>query len=194
MNVGTMPQNYTARNKMHPKKFAMYVACASIVMMFSAFTSAYIVRQAAGNWLEFNLPSIFFYNTLVLLGSSVALHGSFIAFKRNNASLYRILMIAAFILGTTFIALQYVGWQQMAEMGVTLTGNPSGAFVIVISGVHVAHLIGGLIALCVALLHAFVLKFNPTPARKLRFEITLIYWHFVDILWIYLLVFFVLQG
>ena len=67
--------------RVHPQKFALWVACASIVMMFAALTSAYIVRQSGGNWLEFRLPNIFFINTIVMLLSSVALHSSYIFFK-----------------------------------------------------------------------------------------------------------------
>lgn len=73
----TVATEYT-RSKIHPKKFALGVACASILMMFAAFTSAYIVRQAAGNWLEFRLPDIFYINTLVILLSSATVHGSYL--------------------------------------------------------------------------------------------------------------------
>ena len=181
------------RNRIHPKKFALWVACASILMMFAAFTSAYIVRQAAGNWLEFRLPDLFYFNTVVILLSSILLHGSFKAFRKGNARRYRALMAGAFLCGTAFLALQYQAWLSLEEIGVGLTTNPSGSFVYVISGVHAAHVLGGLGALLVAMLHAFLLPYKVTPARKLRFEMTTIYWHFVDFLWIYLLLFMSLQ-
>lgn len=182
------------RNKIHPKKFALWVGCASIMMMFAAFTSAYIVRQAAGNWLEFRLPDIFFVSTAIILLSSLTLHGSYLAFKRGNSALYRGLLAGTLILGLAFLVLQYQGWQAMTAIGVELTTNPSGSFVYVISGVHAAHILGGIAALSVALLHAFGLPFKVTKGRKLRFELTLTYWHFVDFLWVYLLLFFTLQG
>jgi cytochrome c oxidase subunit III len=181
------------RSKIHPKKFALFVACASILMMFAAFTSAYIVRQAAGNWLEFRLPDIFYFNTLVILLSSVAIHSAYLAFKRGKTQAYRVLLVITSFLGLAFLVLQYQGWQALTEIGVGLTTNPSGSFVYVISGVHAAHILGGLAALTVAIIHAFALPHKVTAARKLRFEMTLIYWHFVDFLWIYLLVFFTLQ-
>ncbi len=182
------------RNKIASKKFTLYVACASILMMFAAFTSAYVVRQAAGNWLEFKLPAIFWYNTAVIVVSSIVLQLSFYNFKRGNTLIYRSLLSLTFLLGVLFVVLQYQGWLALESIGVELTGNPSGSFIYVISGVHAAHVLGGLAALSVAMIHAFALKHKVTPARKLRFDLTLTYWHFVGFLWIYLIVFFTLQG
>ncbi|MEL6276856.1 MAG: cytochrome oxidase subunit III, partial [Bacteroidota bacterium] len=73
----------TRRNKIHPLKMTLWVAIASIVMMFTALTSAYVVRQAAGNWLEFDIPNIFYVSTLVIVVSSLTLHGAYLAFKRG---------------------------------------------------------------------------------------------------------------
>lgn len=181
------------RSKIHPKLFALLVACASITMMFAAFTSAYIVRQAAGNWLEFRLPDVFYVNTVVILLSSVTLHASYLAFKGGREKAYKYLLTASLILGVTFIVLQYEGWQALRAIGVELNTNPSGSFIYVISGVHAAHVLGGVAALGVAVLHAFALPYRVTAGRRLRFEMTLAYWHFVDILWVYLLLFFTLM-
>lgn len=181
-------------SKINPKKFGLWIACASISMMFTAFTSAYLVRQAQGNWLEFELPNMFFVSTAVILLSSATLHSSYLAFKLGNEGLYKGLLVTTFILGLAFLALQYQGWLAMRAIGIELTTNPSGSFIYVISGVHAAHILGGIAALTVALVHAFALRFKPTATRKLRFEMTLTYWHFVDALWIYLLVFFMLQS
>ena len=182
------------RSRIHPKKFALWVACASIMMLFAAFTSAYIVRQAAGNWLEFQLPNIFLISTVVILLSSITIQISYAAFKKEQTLAYRLFLVITFILGLAFIVLQYQGWLALTAIGVELTTNPSGSFVYVISGVHAAHILGGLAAILIAILHAFALKHKVTPARKLRFELTLIYWHFVDFLWVYLLTFFMLQS
>jgi cytochrome c oxidase subunit 3 len=182
-------QENTGRNKIHPYKFAMWVGCGSLMMMFASLTSAYVVRQAAGNWLEFSLPKVFMVSTAVILMSSVALHSAFIAFKRGNEFMYKGLLVLAFILGMAFFVFQYQGWQAMAASGVPFTINPSGDFVYVISWIHAAHVLGGLAALAVALIHAFGLKFHVTNKRKLRFELTLTYWHFVDLLWVYLFFF-----
>ena len=192
--VAASENKYVGRNKIHPKKFALMAACASITMMFAAFTSAYMVRRAAGNWLEFRLPTIFFINTAVIVLSSITLQASYYYFKNGKEALYKGLMVVSFLLGILFLVFQYQGWLDMTAIGVELTGNPAGSFVYVISGVHAAHILGGLAALVVALVQTFSLKYVVTPRRKLRFELTLIYWHFVDFLWLYLLTFFVIQS
>jgi cytochrome c oxidase subunit III len=183
-----------SRSKIHPWKFALMVGCGSIAMMFAAWTSAYVVRHAAGNWLEFRLPNIFFVSAAVILSSSITLHLSRANFKKKNEKAYKFFLIATLILGLSFVVLQYLGWQSMKEMGVPLTKNPSGDFIYVLTGFHAVHVLGGVGALVVAIVHAFALRFNPTPKRLLRLEMTSIYWHFVDILWLYLLGFFVTQG
>lgn len=189
-----MSQADYRRSKVHPKKFALYVACASMTMMFTAFTSAYVVRQAGGNWLEYILPSIFYWNTLVILGSSVTLQLANWAYKKKQVAAYKGLLIATFLLGILFLGLQYQGWLQMMEIGVPLGTNPSGDFVYVVSGVHGAHLLGGITALIVSLIMAFILPFRVTPVRKLRLDLVTIYWHFVGFLWVYLIGFWTLQG
>jgi cytochrome c oxidase subunit 3 len=90
--------------------------------------------------------------------------------------------------------MQYVGWEALNNMGATFTVNPSSSFIYVISGLHAAHVLGGIGALTVALTHAFILPFKPTLRRKQRFDLVVHYWHFVDILWVYLMVFFMLQS
>jgi cytochrome c oxidase subunit III len=182
------------RNRIHPMKFALWLGCGSIVMMFAAWTSAYIVRHAAGNWLEFKIPSIFFYNTATIVGSSLALHLSYVNFKKGNESLYKSLLLLTFVLGIAFIGIQYLGWIELKNIGVPLTKNPSGDFLYALTSMHAAHVLGGAAVLIVAMFHAFSLPFKPTPKRILRFELTLTYWHFVDLLWIYLLVFLTTQS
>lgn len=183
-----------SRSKIHSHKLALWVGIATIIMMFGAFTSAYIVRRAAGNWYEFKLPDIFLYNTLVILASSATLHMAYVSFKKGKEQAYKLLLLATFVLGIAFVILQYQGWVALTAMGATFTTNPSTSFIYVISGVHAAHVLGGVAALIVALAHAYILPFKPTLRRKLRFELVLNYWHFVDILWVYLIVFFMLQS
>lgn len=181
------------RNKIHPHKFALMVSCASIVMMFAALTSAYIVRHAQGNWLEFKLPNMFLYSTLVILLSSVTLQGSYISFIKEKEQAYKGLLLATLILGLSFLVLQYQGWLALFNIGVEFNGNPSGSFVYVISGLHAMHILAGIAVLFVALVHAYSLNFKVTKIRKRRLELTLIFWHFIGFLWIYLFLFFQLQ-
>lgn len=181
---------FERRSKIHPQKFALFVAIAGIIMMFGALTSAYIVRRAAGNWLEFKLPNIFLISTAVIFLSSLTLQASFSAFKKGNEKGYKILMIATAVLGLAFVVLQYQGWLALTEIGAGFRENPSSSFVWVISGLHAAHVLGGIACLGVALTHAFALPFSPTKRRQNRFDLVVTYWHFVGILWIYLILFF----
>lgn len=191
--MGTVAASQYSRNKIHPLKLTLWVGIASIVMMFAAFTSAFVVRRSAGNWYEFKLPDIFFINTLVLIISSLTMHLSYNAFIKGREKMYKNMLLVTFALGILFVVLQYKGWEAMTAMGATFTVNPSSSFIYLISGVHAAHVLGGLVALTVAMVFAFILPYKPTPRRRLRFELVVHYWHFVDILWIYLIIFFALN-
>ncbi len=183
----------TRRNKIHPLKLTLWVALASIVMMFTALTSAYIVRQAAGNWLEFSIPPIFYWNTAVIVVSSLTLQAAYITFKRGAERPYKLLLVVTLLLGIAFLWLQYLGWQELAASGIPLKTNPSGDFIYTISGLHALHVIGGITVVLVGILMAYARKFQVTPMRILRLELSLTYWHFVGLLWIYLIVFLSLQ-
>jgi cytochrome c oxidase subunit III len=174
------------RNTIHPHKFALWAAMASITMMFGAFTSAYIVKQAAGNWLEFTLPNAFYFSTVVILISSFTLHASFKSFLAGKEKPYKLLLLLSLVLGLVFVVLQYVGWTNLYSIGVDLKGNVSGSFFYLLSGIHALHVMGGIAAIIVAVIHAYTLKFSVTETRKNRFDLVLNYWHFVDFLWIYL--------
>ncbi len=173
--------------------FALWIAMGSMVMMFGSLTSAYVVRHAAGNWLEFRIPDIFFYSTGVILLSSLVLHLSYWGFNTGKAGLYRIALPISLLLGIIFIVLQYQGWLALYNIGVPLDGNPSGSFFYVISGIHAAHVLGGLFAISVATLNAYSLTYKPTEKRRRRFQLVLHYWHFVDFLWLYLFLFLLIQ-
>ena len=181
------------RRGVYAPLFAMWVAMAGMVMMFGSLTSAYIVRHAAGNWLEFKIPDVFYLSTIIILLSSFTLHLSYWAFKNERKQLYKIALPVTLVLGILFIIMQYQGWMELYNIGVLLDGNPSGSFFYLISGLHAAHVIGGLFALCVATQHAFSLKFNPVEKRRRRFQIVLHYWHFVGFLWLYLFIFLMIQ-
>jgi len=187
--MATEAWTYPGRKGIHPQKFALWAAMASILMMFGAFTSAYLVRQAAGNWQEYQVPEIFYISTIVLLASSACMHYAYTAFVKGKKYRYQLALMVTFILGLTFIVLQYFGWNALYNIGVPLDGNPSGSFFYVISGIHALHIIGGITALGVALFHAFTLPFEVTAKRKHRFSLVTQYWHFVDVLWLYLFVF-----
>lgn len=176
----------------NPQLFSLWVAMGSIIMLFGALTSAYIVKQAAGNWLEFTMPNAFIFSTIAILLSSVTLHASYKSYLGGKESMYKSLLIVSLVLGITFIGLQYFGWQQLFSMGVDFRLNVSGSFFYLITATHAAHVLGGIAALIVAIIHAFSLNYEITDRRQKRFQLTVHYWHFVDVLWLYLLVFLLL--
>jgi cytochrome c oxidase subunit III len=178
--------------RIDPHRFALWVAIASICMMFAGLTSAFVVRRAAGMWLEFPLPNLFMYSTIAIIASSVTMHLSYSNFKQGNERSYKSYLITTGVLGCIFVALQYQGWLALTEMGATITANPSSSFIYLISGAHAAHVLGGIAALAYALIQAYVLPFNPIPKRQKRFNLVVNYWHFVDLLWVYLFVFFMM--
>ncbi len=181
------------RNRIHPHKFALWAAMASVTMMFGAFTSAYIVKQSAGNWLEYSLPSAFYFSTAILLLSSFTLHKSFNSFRNGNEQAYKNLLLISLFLGVSFVVLQYLGWTDLFVKGVDLKGNVSGSFFYLLSGIHALHVLGGIAAMVVAVIHAYTLKFKVTQFRVDRFDLVVNYWHFVDFLWIYLFIFLLIR-
>jgi len=95
------------RRGIYAPLFALWTALGSIAMMFGALTSAYLVRQAAGNWLEFRIPDVFYYSTVIILISSLTLHGSYWAFRKGKETLYKALLPLSLLFGILFIVMQY---------------------------------------------------------------------------------------
>ncbi|RYY47753.1 MAG: heme-copper oxidase subunit III [Chitinophagaceae bacterium] len=177
-------------NKIHPHKFTLWVAIGSILMMFAGLTSAYIVKRNQANWTSFEIPVLFWVSTVVIVGSSLVLVAANAAFKQRAMGKYRKLMLLTMVLGVLFIVLQAIGFKQLWDQGLTLQKNVAYSFLYVIVGLHALHVIGGVIALVVMALKAFSNKTRIYSSVPL--EVMSTYWHFVDVLWIYLLIFLVL--
>ncbi|MFD1756693.1 heme-copper oxidase subunit III [Rufibacter sediminis] len=166
----------------------------SIVMMFAAFTSAYIVRREEGNWLEFDLPSVLLINTIVLVLSSIFMQWAYVSARRDNMKNLKLSLILTIVAGTAFLVGQWQGWGELVQNNVFFggsTANPSGSFLYVLTGVHAFHLITGLIFLIIVVISA--LKYRVHSRNLTRIELCTIYWHFLGALWIYLYVFLVLN-
>jgi cytochrome c oxidase subunit III len=182
----------TQRNKIHPHKFTMWVAIGSIVMMFAGLTSAFIVKSNQTNWNPVTMPKVFWFSTAAILLSSITIQMSLRSFKQREMSQYRLLIGLTLVLGMVFVLLQWAGFQQLWVQHITFRGSGAGQFLYVIFGLHVLHVIGGVITLLVMFIRAFIGKtklYSSVPV-----EVAATYWHFVDFLWIYLLVFFLLIG
>lgn len=146
---------------MHPKKFALWIFIASVLMIFAALTSAYIVRQADGNWMLFDLPDSFWITSVIILASSVTMHWAYWSAKKDNLEATKLAISLTSVLGLAFLIGQYIAWGDLVERNVYFVGNPSGSFVYVLSGLHGLHIIGGVVFLFIVLVAHFGLKCTP---------------------------------
>jgi len=175
------------RNKIHPHKYSLWIAMGSITMMFIGFTSAYVVKRAQANWFTFQLPMIFWISTAIIVSSSITVQMAVKQFKNRQMQRYKQLITLTAVLGVAFAICQWVGFMQMHSMGLPLNGPASVSFIYVIVSVHLLHVLGGVVALLIMFGRAFrtrVRTYSPVPI-----EVAATYWHFVDALWIYLLIF-----
>jgi cytochrome c oxidase subunit 3 len=178
--------------RMHPHKFTMWVAIGSILMMFAGLTSAFIVKSNQAGWQQVVIPKIFWVSTAVIVLSSLTMQMALRSFKHREMSRYRLLIGITLILGVVFVFLQWIGFQQLWAQRVTLKGSGAGQFLYVIFGLHALHVIGGIVVLTIMFIKAFFGKIKLYSSVPV--EVAKIYWHFVDVLWIYLLVFFLVIG
>jgi cytochrome c oxidase subunit 3 len=174
------------------KKFALWLFIVSICMLFAGLTSAYIVKKSDGRWLEFDMPDMFLYSTLVLVLSSVAMHWTYLKAKDNSLKAVKIGITATAAIAIAFFYMQYLSWIKLVAQDVFLVGNPSGSFVYIFSGLHLAHLIGGLVFLLVVFLDT--MNYKVHSKSMLAIEMCTTYWHFLGGLWIYLYLFLVMNN
>ena len=178
--------------KMHPHKFTLWIAIGSITMMFAGFTSAYIVKSNQAGWQPVQMPKIFFLSTALILASSLTIFLAQKAMAAREMAKYRALITTTAVLGLAFVATQFIGFSELWEQKITFKESIAGSFFYIITGVHALHVIGGIIALMVLFFRAYSAKtkyYSTAPV-----ETAGLYWHFVDVLWIYLFVFFLLVS
>lgn len=168
----------------------LWISMASMVMIFIALTSAVIVRKADGNWLDFALPFKFYISTAVILLSSATMLWATNSAKLNNFENIKKGLLATLALGIIFIYLQFSAWSDLVDAGIFFAGpssNASGSFMYVLTWAHLMHLIGGIIGLLITYYKATKQKYDAVNMGGLKLCST--YWHFLDILWVYLLLF-----
>jgi len=176
-----------------PKKFIVWLFVVSSTIMFGGFTSYYLVFAASkGKGHGLVLPDAFIYSTLLIIASSVTLTLASRALRKLNFGLQRKMLWLTIILAFGFGFMQFAAWGSMVKTGATLVGNNAAiSFVYVVPLMHLFHIIAGLGFITSSLVGSYK---NISLARnKFRMEITSIFWHFVDILWIYLYVFLLLN-
>jgi len=174
------------------KKMMLWFGIISLVMTFAGLTSAFIVSSSREDWLkEFQLPLAFTVSTILIVISSAFMLMALRSIKTNKRQETTWFLSLTLGLGIAFIVAQFVGYGQIIDSGYYFTGETSNvtmSFIYVISLLHIAHVIAGLICLIVVIYNHFKQKYNSS--ETLGFELAATFWHFVDILWLYLFLFF----
>ncbi|HWS60878.1 MAG TPA: cytochrome c oxidase subunit 3 [Flavobacterium sp.] len=172
-------------------KLLLLFAMISMVMMFAGLTSAFVVSKSRADWLkDFQLPTAFYYSTVVIIGCSITFHLAKKAIQKDKQKETTTFLLATLALGILFVVLQFVGFGQIVESGYYFTGAESSittTFLYIVTLVHLLHLAGGLIALFVIIFKQLKNKYNSK--ETLGIELGAMYWHFLDFLWIYLFLF-----
>jgi cytochrome c oxidase subunit III len=177
---------------MNPKKFALWLFMATVIMLFAAWTSAYIVKRGDIGWAEVVMPQQFWINTGIILMSSVSMIWAVRAARKDKLETVKLALSITTILGIAFVVGQFLAFNEMVALKQYLTGgNVSHSFVYVLSIAHAAHLISGVVFLGIVLVATFHYKVHSKNMDLL--EMCATYWHFLDLLWLYLFVFLVLN-
>lgn len=184
-------EEHNAR-KARTYKMLLLFGMMSILMIFAGLTSAYVVSKSRPDWLnEFQLPNAFIWSTLVMLASSVTFILALKATKKGDNKSTTLLLWSTLLLGILFVFFQFKGFGQVIENGYFFTGSESNvttSFLYIVVLVHLAHLVGGFISLSIVIYNHYKQKYNAV--QTLGIELSAMYWHFMDFIWVYLFLFF----
>lgn len=173
------------------KKMMLYFGIGSLIMSFAGLTSAFIVSSSRPDWaIDLQLPNVFFASVLIIVASSITFIIAKRALSKDNRQITTLFLLLTLVLGVVFIYVQFMGFGKLMAEGFYLTGpasDPKASYIFLIAFVHILHVIAGLICLLVVIYNHFKQKY--TSKDKLGFELAGTFWHFVDILWIYLFLF-----
>jgi len=186
----TLEQEYKQAKRKSAKPM-LWVSMISMTMMFAGLTSAYVVSRKRSDWVSFDLPNAFYISTVLIILSSITFILAKAFIKKDNRKLTTVTLLSTLILGLGFIYYQFQGFNQLFDAGLVFAGAKStvkSSFIYGITLAHLAHIAAGIIVLLVVLVNHFNKKY--TSKDSLGLELGAIFWHFVDILWIYLFLFF----
>ncbi|MES2812413.1 MAG: cytochrome c oxidase subunit 3 [Bacteroidota bacterium] len=173
------------------KKLLLLFGMLSMFMMFAGLTSAYIVSASRKDWIhEMILPSAFTFSTIVIIMSSVTFHFAKLAMKRDDRKNTTLFLLGTLVLGIAFVFFQFQGFGQIVEMGYFFTGSESTittTFLYMLVVLHMVHLFAGLISLLIIIYNHFKQKYNAS--QTIGIELGAMFWHFLDLLWIFLFLF-----
>ena len=171
----------------------LFVLLAATTMAFAAFTSAFVVRRGMSNdWITFPLPRILWFTSGILILSSLLLELARRSLKRGRRTAFNRYWTAGTALGILFLLGQGLAWRQLASAGIFVATNPSSSFFYLLTAAHGLHILGGLTALVYVDVEALRLKLGP--GKRTAVDVSAVFWHFVDGLWIYLMALFLVWG
>lgn len=181
----------------HPAKFSLWLFIVSIILFFGGLTSAFIVSKGIESdikmWYTFDLPAILYYTTGVLMVSSILLQFGVWGAKKGDFARTRIALVLTFILGVFFLIGQLYAWNMLHDAGVVFGNANSSNYMYLLTGLHGLHIVAGLIFVLVVLVNTFRGKYSV--GNTIAIENCATFWHFLDLLWIYLFIFLLLnQG
>ncbi len=178
------------------KKMMLWFGIVSLIMSFGGWTSAFLVSRSRPDWVkDFELPNAFIISTVVIVISSITFILAKRALKQGNRTATSILLLITLVLGVVFISNQFSGFQQIIDLGYNFTGptsNVTMSYIYLIAFVHILHVAAGLICVLVVIYNHFKQKY--TAENFLGFELAATFWHFIDILWVYLFLFLYFVG
>ncbi|MBR9919346.1 MAG: cytochrome c oxidase subunit III [Bacteroidetes bacterium] len=195
------PYNEYHNFAFHPHNVLLVLILFGLSTLFLSLTIAFVYSRVQSSLPPIRLPNIFFFNTLILLASSATMVWAKRAYKGDNTRGYQLALGVTILLSIFFMAMQYIGWQQLIGQEIFINSGNAAGYLYVISGLHFAHVIAGIPFLGVFLYTArrrmkepvSVLVYFSDPEKRLKLRLLTIYWHFLDALWIYLVLFFLVN-
>jgi cytochrome c oxidase subunit III len=188
----TMSAKEHQLKKAQSAKLILWFAMISMVMMFAGLTSAYLVSSSIKDWIDdFTMPSAFMWSTLVIMMSSFTIHFAKNAIKKDDRKKATLMLWLTYTLGLLFVWLQFYGFSQFVAQGLYVTGPSSNvmvSFIYVVVFAHFLHLFGGLLALSIVIYNHYKQKYNS--GQTIGIELAAMFWHFLDVLWVLLFLFF----
>ena len=177
--------------KSKTSKQMLYVSMVSMVMMFAGLTSAYIISRKREDWVSFDMPQALYVSTILIIISSITFIIAKKSIQKDNRQQTTLFLFLTLLLGIGFIYFQIEGFYQLRAAGFYAAGKDSivsGSLLIIVSLLHLIHILAGSIALLVVIYNHYKQRYNSS--QSLGFELGAIFWHFVDILWVLLFIFF----
>lgn len=190
MSVLTVDKAYREEVRKKTSKPLLWLGIVSIVMFFGALTSGMVVKMAESSWTDIDMPPMFFVSTGIIVLSSITLQIAYMFAKRDKQQPMRVFLLTTLILGLMFGVGQFLGWKELIASNIYPSGptsSPNAQFVYALTFFHLLHIVGGWVSLIIVNFKAGRGKYNSKNLLGLQLSAT--YWHFLDILWIYIFVF-----